>query len=534
MSIATGRLRLAMALAAILAAAVGARTFRLGWSLPNAWHVVTYNCDEYTSLSYLEGMNPSKLQFMPVNKNEPGVLREGTFHLYTYAAALKALSLAGLLKLTPDKNYYYANIGEWAKFFMTGRLLSVLYGVLTVLVIGLLARRMYGPRAALLASFFVAVMPAHAVNSRYLLMNVPGVFWIALAFYFLKDVLDRGRTRDYVLSGLAIGLAISTRYSAGPLVLILALAHCLSASRGKNLGRLALGFGAVIFFFVLGTPYSVLDSAALIKGLSATARLAAGTGTKSSLLGNASAVLVSLREAFGLLPLLLYAAGAATACVKRSQDDLLLLAWVGLLGVFFIKAGNMATAGRMLPALPFLALLGARGIDLAWARAPWAGRAALAAVTTHTVFFYAAYFKLLSQPDIRDTASAWMAAGIKSGSSIGLLREPSWFSPGLIDRKFRHPDHAGLPDYKYVPLTSGNWETEVGFDRLASVKPDYIVVTPVETQYLPGGDFSHVAAEYGYREIKKFEPALSLRLMRRMPEMFYTPASISVFKRGVE
>ncbi|HAT72936.1 MAG TPA: hypothetical protein DCS63_08995 [Elusimicrobia bacterium] len=528
------RLKLALYLACIFAAGLGVRTYKLGWSLPNAWHVVTYNCDEYTSLSYLEGMNPSKLQFMPYNKTEPGTMREGTFHLYTYAAALKALSAAGLLKLTPDKNFYYTHIGEWAKFFMTGRLLSVFYGLLTVLAMYFLANRMYGQRTALLGAFFLAVLPAHAVHSRYLLMNVPGVFWIVLAFYFLKDIMESGRPRDYVLAGMAIGLAISTRYSAGPLVLLLPLAHFLGG-RGKNHGRLALGFGCAAFFFVLGTPYSVLAPAAFLKGLTATASLAAGAQAKLSLPRNIAAVFASFRDAFGLIPLLVYAAGAVTACVKRSKDDLLLLAWVGLLCVFFVSAGEAATPGRMLPALPFIALLGARGADLAWMRSPWAGRAALAAVAAHALFFYTVYFRLLAEPDIRDTASAWMADNIKPGSTIGLLREPSWFSPGLIDRKYRHPDHAGLPNYGYTRLTSGKWEVEVGFQRLETERPDYIVVTELESRYLPGGDFSPIAVKYGYREIQKFKASLSLpglRLKDKVPDMFYTPGSISVYKKG--
>ena len=519
----------------ILILAFIVRTIGITWGMPNKYHVTTYNCDEYTMLISLQGMNPSKLDFNPVSEKDPWALGNGTFPLYTYAAMIKALSMTGWITLTGDKEFYYQNIEEWNKFFLVGRLLSVFYGVLTVWLIYLLAGKMYGQRTALLSALFMACMPAHAVYSRYMLANGPGIFWIVLAFCFLKSIIDTGRTRDYFLVGMSAGLAIATRYSAAPLIPMIILAHFMNADPLKNIKKLALGLLASFLFFLAVSPYAILDYRNFLKGLGIVKYLSTGGSEQFMLFKNIAAVSSQATEALGVFLFLLCLAGIAVALAKRKRYDILLLSWILPMLIIFIKAGNTALAGRILPALPFMAVLGARSLDLAWDRKPTAAKIMLAAILAHAALFYCASFKLILSRDIRDAASEWMIGNIKPGSSIGLVREPSWFNPGIIDRKYRHPDHRQLPDYKFIPLAGGDFRSVIGYDRLGEVKPDFVIASDVETGPLPEPDFLEALNGYGYREIKKFEnrfSVLNFKTGNHVPAMLFVPDHIYVFEKA--
>ncbi len=522
-----------LALILILLCAAALRLSLIGWTLPNQFHTATYNPDEATVFTALQGINPSKLDFNPVSDKMPHALYEGTFNLYTYGGLLKLLSTVKLLTLNPDKGFYYAHIGEMAKLYLAGRLLSVFYGLLTVWVTYLLAKKLSGERAGLLAAFFMAVMPAHVIYSRYILMNVPGTFWIVLAFIFLTDIIRRGSTRDYFLAGMSIGLATATRYSAAPLFLILILAHILRGGAWRERKKAAAGFAALFLFYFIVSPYTLLDFPDFLAGMRFLNTQAAGDHALS-FQSHVSLVSAAFTEALGPALLFISAGGVALAFARRAKETLLLLAWISILILFFFLAGPLVSPGRILPALPFLLILGAEAVDLAWRRSAAAGIFALVTVIAQTAVYSAAYFRLISPPDIRDTASAWMAENIRPGSSIGLLREPSWFSPGLVDRKYRHPEHTGLPDYKYIPLTSVKWRSQAGFDLLPAATPEYILVTEFESRDLQGGDLAPAAAKYGYREIKDFRASLALPglpFTKKIPDMLYIPDKITVFQR---
>jgi len=253
------------------------------------------------------------------------------------------------------------------------------------------------------------------------------------------------------------------------------------------------------------------------------------------LLKNMAIVTLSATEALGILLFVLCLAGIAVALARRKRDDVLLLFWIVPMLLIFIKAGIFAIPGRILPALPFMAILGARALSLAWERKPAAAKTALIAVLAHSALFYAASFKLLLAQDIRDTASEWMIANIKPGASIGLVTEPSWYNPGIIDRKYRHPDHRHLPDYQFIPLLEGEFKGYFGYAGLGAVKPDFVVASVVEIKLLPDSGFLEALGRSGYQAVKKFEhtfSVLNFKMGKSIPPMLFIPNYISVFKKN--
>ncbi|MCM2266178.1 MAG: glycosyltransferase family 39 protein [Elusimicrobiales bacterium] len=515
-------------LAAIVLAGAIPVLIGLRWALPGPYHLNTYNCDENTPMAHLQAMDPARLDFSPVGERTPNALGEGTFHLYTFAVSLKALALAKALTLVPDKEFYYANPAEWARFYLAGRGLSALYGALSVVVLYFLGRAMFGPAAAALAALFLALAPAHTAFSRYLLMNGPGLFWIILAIFLFKRLMDTGESRFYWLGGIAAGLAVSTRYSAAPLVLPLLAAHLLGPRRALDLRQPLLGLLAMAAAFLIGTPYSVLDFAAFQRGTGAIAGVVTqGTGGLRTLAAAFCDGTGGLLAAAGL-------GGLVFSLWRRTKDDLLLAAWTLPLLAIFVKAAAAASAGRMLPLFPFLALYAARALAAAGEKFPSVRRAGAALILAELLLFQAATARLLLAEDLRDAASRWLAENARPGAVIGLLREPSWFGPGVVELKYRHPLSPVLPGASFARLTSGEWASSPGYDRLAAQKPGLVIVSSTEAGYLDEAALEAALAGAGYSPAARFRADFSLfgfKLRARVPKMFFIPDWLRIYAR---
>jgi 4-amino-4-deoxy-L-arabinose transferase-like glycosyltransferase len=93
------------------------------------------------------------------------------------------------------------------------RLVSVMFGLGSVLAAFLFGRQLRGPRFGLLLAFLVAVMRWHVNFSRIAMTGIDTTFFIFLSLFFLTRLLQRGRLRDAMWAGLTFGLGL-TFYTA--------------------------------------------------------------------------------------------------------------------------------------------------------------------------------------------------------------------------------------------------------------------------------------------------------------------------------
>ncbi|MDA0745589.1 MAG: glycosyltransferase family 39 protein [bacterium] len=110
---------------------------------------------------------------------------------------------------------------------IAGRVLSALAGLLSVWLTFLLGRRCFGRAAGLLAGFLLAVMPMNIQAAH--MATVDGLLAAGVAWVCLQSVLifKKGRRRDYVLAGLALGISVAVKLNAALLAVAPALAHLL-------------------------------------------------------------------------------------------------------------------------------------------------------------------------------------------------------------------------------------------------------------------------------------------------------------------
>lgn len=114
---------------------------------------------------------------------------------------------------------------------LTARLLAVSWGLLTLILLYFVGRRMSGEREALLAAAFYAVYPAAVVYNRLALTYNQLAPLFVLTLYGLWQALESGRRRWMVFAAACTGAAFLTDLAAISLVVFLALVVVLTHPR---------------------------------------------------------------------------------------------------------------------------------------------------------------------------------------------------------------------------------------------------------------------------------------------------------------
>ncbi len=157
-----------------------------------------------------------------------------------------------------------------AKYLQALELLAAVFGALTVPVIFELARRISGWRAGLVAAATLALLPVHVLYSQRARVDSLCVLLTAVAMLAVHRMAERGRRRDFILSGVTIGLATSANYPAVFLGVAYLAAAMLVRKRvpSADLARsIALGVVAGAVVFALTNPYFSLSPAAAARAL---------------------------------------------------------------------------------------------------------------------------------------------------------------------------------------------------------------------------------------------------------------------------
>ncbi len=145
------------------------------------------------------------------------------------------------------------------------RLVSAIFGILTVIGLYLLTRQLYDWRAASLASFMMAVSFWHVNFSRIGFRAIMLPFVLVFGFYFLWRGLKHLRKFDFLMAGVFGGLGFYTyiSYRIAPLIAVLVflnywfyLKKDFSHSHYEHaLNKLLRGFAlAFVVMFIVALP----------------------------------------------------------------------------------------------------------------------------------------------------------------------------------------------------------------------------------------------------------------------------------------
>ncbi|MCL2768693.1 MAG: glycosyltransferase family 39 protein [Solirubrobacterales bacterium] len=384
--------------------------------------------------------------------------------------------------------------------FAVARVAAALLGVAALWLLYLCGARLFGRAVGLLAAALEGVAFLPVFYSHLALNDVPTLAPLTLSLVGSAGILRRGRTIDYLIAGVGLGLGCATKYTAGivlvPLVAAGAIRYLDEAGRGRGgPGRwgvgapvgLVLAGVAAVGAFVVADPYALLDFHAFHAGLvhqstvSSESQGKLGAPRESGI----AYYLWSFTWGLGWIPAIA-AAGGAVSVWWRDRRAALLLVPAPLLFLAFMGLQSRYYGRWLMPIFPIACLLaalftlqgagalarGARrlGAGGSLTRALGAGLAVAgaAALLAQGVIYSVHSDVVLARADTRNLMRAWMVAHVPANSRV--VVEPvvpdAWVQdlghplPGTSsgDRWIKYsslrgviaPDGALAPEHSYV------------------------------------------------------------------------------------
>jgi len=416
----------------------------------------------------------------------------GNFHLYLLALSFVPVTLYWLVTgQFGDIMSGAASVGSspsWGvspdlltafyDVLFAGRLVSVLFGVGTVVVLYYLGRELLDRRSGILASVFLTTSVGYVLTAHYATEDVPMTFFLMLGFLLTVRAFHSGDNRTLFAAALVAGLAASTKATAGLLVLPIAIViierHWDESGTVVEFIEAAWKYPTLtILGYVSTTPsifvhpvswideisryvvrstsdvsYSWSDPGWLIQ----LAHLAEGQGIALFLFSILSVLLV-----IGLL-------------LRGTLDNAVWLLFLYAIPYFvFIIQGNMTQFPRVMPLFPILAVLaGVAGSELTRStrsiRMVGIGLLTLAVVFSgvHTVAGVAD----VSQS--RQEATEWTHANLDSSDTVDVYSQrvylPEFPEEATVNR---YVIHSSFPREEWQP----------GLERLDCNAPEYVVLS---------------------------------------------------------
>jgi hypothetical protein len=486
-------------------------------------------------------------------------------HFFYYPTLLMYALLAanGVLYAAGHVLHVYASTNDFAVSYLTdstasylvGRALVASLGAASVFLAYLVGRRFLSPAAGSIGAVLLAVSPVHIGNSHFATNDVPMAFFALLSYVFLWQVYSRGRTRDYVLSGVVIGLGVSTKYLPVVLLVSLALAHAFrlwnetgtwrTATHGS--GRLVLAGAAAFVAFALTSPYVLLDWRSAIHDYGAQSALSSAAGCQSCGLNFVPYLTQTLGWAIGWIPYLL-ALGALLSLAWARGERLrrgILLASFPIMLFLLVGSERQPWPRWLVPIAPFACIAAGaalwaaarRAAELVAARRPSgsagpsrrlvvaaAGALTLAAALQPAIES-ARFDRSLLTADPRTQTAAWFESTVPDGTTVAVqpMLDRYFFTAQLRTdtqladlQAYLPPSKAWLVDevarrYHQRPVYhEANFVYDLQQLRAEGVR--YVVISSAHYHNVgsPNEDRLYADLAAQARSVKRFTPPVSL------------------------
>lgn len=233
--------------------ALSLRLWTLAWGLPYVEHPDEPHYIEVIVRMVRDG-TPNPIAF----GHPPLLFYMLTLVTRAYAGwAIAQGTLTSIADL-PTKTYFFTT--DTGLYTWNRAAVGVL-GVVTVLMLFQLGRRMFDLRTALLAALFLAVARFHIEHSYYTATSAPTGLFVTLMLIGAWGVATTGKLHAYLFLGLSVGLATATKYNVGPVGLTVLVAHILYWQRAalRESWRVILSGGIAGVGFLIGNPYALVD-----------------------------------------------------------------------------------------------------------------------------------------------------------------------------------------------------------------------------------------------------------------------------------
>jgi hypothetical protein len=427
----------------------------------------------------------------------------GSTVLYPQAVAIQIDDAirTGRSWLTSDPALFQRFADAPARALLLGRLIAVAYAVLSLPLVFAIGNRAFGAPVGLVGAWLALLSPLVLDHAQMVRTDTAGVFFGSLALLLCLRLLDRPTLGAHVVTGLAIGIGIGTRYFLSAVVVILLGVDLIQLRRAydrdarRRIVCSALGaLAAVAIGFVVSTPFFLLEIGTVLQNLAHEARETHVGHDDLGFAGNLGFYLrTALPQEVGLPQLALAAAGIVWALVRARPEPRLLLAFVAIYLVG-ISSATLHWERWLIQIRPLVVLFAAAAI--VWGATALCVRAGLsrrwtaivitavvALVSIGPAWHFSAMALAQARPSTRVTGSEWIAAHVPPGGRVAaeLYTAPLDEERYRVDYRFSLAEGVASPEsyrragYHYLMVSSavhgryfaspGRYPSEVGFYR---------------------------------------------------------------------
>ncbi|MCB0166029.1 MAG: glycosyltransferase family 39 protein [Anaerolineae bacterium] len=215
--------------------------------------------------------------FWNVDTQEPRAYTYGHFPLYTLVLVAHLFKLVAplveSLGLPPDWVQFFTTAETGQGYALIGRGLVALADVATVYLIFLIGRRLYGVWGGLLAAALSAFTVLQIQLAHFFAVDPITTTFTMLAIYGSILLYDRQSTGAAIITGIGVGLAVASKFSALPVIFVPVMAAYLAGRHahqkettpaGSNtpsrmIGLVLLALALSFLIFAVTSPFVLLD-----------------------------------------------------------------------------------------------------------------------------------------------------------------------------------------------------------------------------------------------------------------------------------
>lgn len=444
----------------------------ISWGAPAIWHP-----DEIVvrSIKALYG----EWQFSEINFNYPDLPQYVMYWLGKFILALG-----------------YSD----REILVASRVLSATIAASTILLTYLIARRAGGSvRVAGLSSLFLLCVVDLSHNGRFAHNDTYTVFFTTLSILFMIHYSISNHRGWLYASFVAVGMAASSKYTGGSLVLALVPIY-LILQRGhlkKNwfsVGETLFISSALTFLgFALGTPKALTWMAYYFKRVFAALEWQATWGQRDDSVRGIIGQFSLMSDSLGAILFLLFIAAflwAGIRVIRAFQNGE--LTRHSQIGAFAILLGGTLALDLpimisynyqpryLLTFMPLLAILAAFLVEEIFQRADrlgrWHSRAVVTGIVVTVLYSFArlASLALLFINDARLPATEFMKT-LRPGTSLEHTNYPPSYPAGFFAREHNYPLHIQMGTID-TPPTDKPYRFNLGEAGLDERMTDYLIV----------------------------------------------------------
>lgn len=362
----------------------------------------------------------------------PGSFFYPSLPFYIDAAALHGYYGAGkLLGRYQEPRDFLLDIavGRPGLHYLISRAASAAFGAATVLAAYALSLAAYRRKdAAILAALALAVAPVHVRDSHFATVDVIAAFFVTASLAFACRALESATARDFALAGLFAGLAASSKYNMGLVVVPIAVA---AFYRGREAPpRLALAGGAAFAAFALTSPYVLLRFSAFRRDMG----FLEGYLYRDGNLAIWDHLTLTFPHGLGWPLYIASFLAIARSLYRRSRADVVLLSFA-IPYLALISSVRVTFPRYVVPLIPVLVALAASLLDLV--RSPRLRALAAALLLAPALLGSIAFDRLAAREDTRVQAAAFVSETFAPGTRLVVCK--GYGAPAINTDRRRPP-----------------------------------------------------------------------------------------------